>query len=284
MPKERTFKDTATTSVVSEYLNDLCGNPDFLCDNRDLCSKNSLYYGNIENIDKICVDMKKALICPNNVDTCLISIKSEIPGTDSNVVTTFMNIIIPIPNSYDTEGNKKFIRLPPLSGSISVGSDDICSSCACVDRFAKSPGSGNTEYTAPGQDTCVYSNNFSSYYYPLDLENIRNKLQDSPAIYINGDKIVNSNIIYTNNNEDIKPDRLYDILYENNINHKAAYNFITNVLYKNNTEYEKILNLHITEKKKLNIDESTTDLFVKNIVSFYIIFITFIILILFNAF
>ena len=101
-------------------------------------------------------------------------------------------------------------------------------------------------------------------------------------MFLGDDKIINSNIIYSNNNEDLKPDRLHDILVKNGIQPNIAYNFITNQLYKNNTENEKILNLHLSSKKIAEDLEAKKGVFLKNIVSFYIIFIAFIILIIFN--
>lgn len=282
MSKEREYLDQGTDVIVSEYLKNICSYPDFLCANKERCKENSPYYGTLENIEKICNGIKTANICTNNVDTCQVSAKSKIPGTDTNVVTTFMNIIIPIKGAFDDQGNQKFLRLPPLSGSKEPGTDEICNSCACIERFAKSPGTGNTDYTAPGQNLCVFSDTLEYYYYPLRIENISQKLTDEPDIVLDGIKIINANIIYSNNSEDLKPDRLYDILIKNGIIHSIAYNFITSQLYKNNIETEKILNLHLSGKKLDSELESKKGVFLKNIVSFYIILIAFIILIIFN--
>jgi hypothetical protein len=279
---QREYVDLATTKAVDDFLQYVCSDKNYLCKNVDKCAKSSNIWGGKDNILKVCENIKKGEKCSKNVDTCLVSARSEIPGASTNVVTTFMNIIIPIPGS-ETNGNKKFLRLPPLSGSIKPGSDDTCSLCACFERFARSrPGEGNTDYTAPGQNTCIFSDNFEYYYYPLDIENIVDNLTESPDIYLGGNKVLNSNIIYSNNNEDLKPDRLYDILIDNGINETVAYDFITKVLYKNNTENEKVLNLHLTNGKLKSQVDKNKNIFLKNIVTFYLIFIAFVILVIFN--
>ena len=149
----------------------------------------------MDNINKICETNILGNKCENNIDECVVSVKNLITGSRDNVVTTFLNIIVPIKNAVDEYGNQKFIRLPPLSSSKRPGEDEICNSCACIDRFAKSPGDRDTDYTSPGQDQCIFGDNFEYYYYPIEIEHINNKLVGQPDIYVGNYKVLSKNII-----------------------------------------------------------------------------------------
>jgi hypothetical protein len=126
---------------------------------------------------------------------------------------------------------------------------EICSVCACMNRFANSPGADTNNYTSPGQKECVYPDNFEYYYYPVYIEQMNSKLKDAPLITIGKYKIVNSNIIYTHSEEDLGAVNLYKILTKKGITKKLAVNFISNVLYKNNTTINNELQLFIANNK-----------------------------------
>ena len=134
--QRRKFVDQGTTEIVDDYINDLCSKQDFLCTNRKLCSENTSLFGSQENINKICKDIKIANTCTNDVDICIVSATNLLTNTQKSVNTSFLNIIVPIPDALDDLGNQKFLRLPPLSGSKIPGADDLCNSCACFERFA----------------------------------------------------------------------------------------------------------------------------------------------------
>jgi hypothetical protein len=280
----RKFIDQDTSQIVDDYINDLCSKQDFLCSNRKLCSENTSLFGTLDNIDKICTDIKKANTCINDVDICVVNAKNLITSSQKTINTTFLNIIVPIPNAHDELGNQKFLRLPPLSGSKIPGSNQICNSCACFERFSIAPGQQgeNAKYTAPGQGECVFDDSFEYYYYPLDIENITNTLHDDPEIYLGGSRVLSKNIIFANNNEDLQSGNLYNILINNGINAPTAYSFITKKLWPENNDKKTELKLHIknkTENELLNNDKLK---FQKNMITIYVIFIIFIILVLFN--
>ena len=283
------LSDNDTSELVDHYIDEICSDSNFLCKNKELCGKNSFMYTNTKNVEKICKNIKNANVCENQIDECLVVVKNQFGetidgsggGGGKNVVTSFVNIIVPIPNAFDALGNIKFIRLPPLSGSKKKGSLDICNICKCMNRFAKSPGAGENSSTSPGQNQCIYSDTFEHYYYPLYIENINRRLANAPVIKLGRRNIINENIIYVNSQEDLNPTNLYDILIENNITKTNTIKFITNVLYKNNESISKELRLYILNKKqskRINKDkfESYEDFIV-----YFIIFIIFIILILF---
>ena len=158
---------------------------------------------------------------------------------------------------------------------------ETCSICACMNRFATSPGGGANEYTSPGQNQCVYID-FEYYYYPLDIENIDSTLKNEPDIILGTYRVLPGNIIYANNNEDLGVENLYDILLENGITSNTAYDFITRKLWPNDTSKELQLKLRIKNKQGMLKMESENLKFKNHMVTFYIIFIVFIILILFN--
>jgi len=281
---KRKFVDQGTSAIIDDYINDLCANQDFLCTNRKLCSENTPLYGTLDNINKICKSIKIANTCTNDVDICVVSANNLLTSSQKTVSTTFLNIIVPIPGAFDKNGNKKYLRLPPLSGSKIPGSDDVCSSCACFERFAEAPGQSgdDSKYTAPGQNECVFNANFEYYYYPLDIENITNALNEQNDIYLGGSKIDPSNIIFANNNEDLEVGNLYDILIDREIPANTAFSFIVNTLWKNNIDKETQLKLHIKDKKDSELLEIKKLKFSQDVISFYVIFIAFIIMILFN--
>ena len=130
MPKSRQFIDQDTIAVKNEYLNNICSDAVFLCNNKNICSENSSFYGKTENIDKICENIKKGNKCENDIDQCVVSVKNSIMDSQNNIVSSFLNIIVPIKNATDEYGNQKFLRLPPLSSSKRPGIDSLCNSSA----------------------------------------------------------------------------------------------------------------------------------------------------------
>jgi hypothetical protein len=159
-----------------------------------------------------------------------------------------VNVIVPIPNALDSNGNTKFIRLPALSGSKKPKSMETCSICQCMNRFATSPGGGLNDNTAPGQNQCVFID-FEYYYYPVAIENLNRKIKNTPPIILGKYLIVNSNIIPILTEEDLSPINLYKILIKNGIPDGIALKFITKTLYKGNDNIVKELQLFLMNKK-----------------------------------
>jgi len=279
----RKFIDNDTSEIVDKYIDEICSNPEFLCNNIELCGNNTSIYANVKNVQTICNNIKEASICENDIKECIVLAENTFDESQKYVSTSFVNVIIPIKNSFDDQGNQKFIRLPPLSASKKKNSTEICKICACMDRFARSPGSGFNDYTSPGQNQCVYADGFEYYYYPLYIEEIRNKLKDTPLVTIGGKyKIINRNIISINTENDLSSCNLYNILIKNGISKNITLNFINNILYKNDKQSSKDLNLCLLNKSddiKLKLLENKT---FKNLSFFYLIFIAFLIIVLIN--
>jgi len=245
--------DIDTLESVDSYIDEICSDPAFLCSsdkNKQMCGKNTSIYTSVENVNNICENIKKSNQCENDIKECLVSTNSQFEETGKYVSTSFSNIIIPINKAFDMDGNQKFLRLPALSASKKKNSNEICSVCACMDRFARSPGSGFNDYSSPGQNKCVFGDDFEYYYYPLYIEQIRNGLKDTPPVML-GDKynIINSNIIHINTEDDLSTINLYNILTKKGISENVALNFIKNILYKNNKDAIKDINFYLLNKK-----------------------------------
>ena len=279
----RKFIDNDTSEIVDKYIDEICSDPVFLCNNVELCGNNTSIYANTKNVQNICANIKEASICENDVKECIVLAENSFDESQKYVSTSFINIIIPIKNALDDQGNQKFIRLPPLSGSKKKNSNEICNVCACMDRFARSPGSGFNDYTSPGQNACIYADGFEYYYYPLYVEEIKNKLKDAPIIKVGAKyKVINTNIIHINTEEDLSSCNLYNILIKNGISKNVILNFINNILYKDDKQSSKELNLCLLNKvdnEKLKSIENKT---FKNLSFFYLIFIAFLIIVLIN--
>jgi hypothetical protein len=250
MSYNRTFIDNDTTDQVNKYIDEICSDPVFLCKNRELCGKNTTIYSSVENVNTICTDMKKANECDNDFQECVVQVSNTLEGSQKFISTSFVNVIVPIPNALDRNGNNKFIRLPGLSGSKKPKSMETCSICACMNRFATSPGGGTNEYTSPGQNECVFID-FEYYYYPVAIENLNRKIKDTPPIILGKYLIINSNIIPVLTEEDLSPINLYKLLIKNGIPDGITLNFITKVLYKGNDNIVKELQLYLINDKGL---------------------------------
>ena len=282
--QDKLFINNDTQEQVSKYLDNICSNSDFLCNNKELCGTSTSIYTNVDNVDKICNKITEANKCENDFKECVVSVKNLIESSQQFISTSFVNIITPIANEIDTLGNQKFLRLPALSSSNSPNSKDICNICECMNRFASAPGAGNNNFnvsnTSPGQNECIYSSNFEYYYYPIAIENINNIMPNIPPVILGKYTIINSNIIYASSEEALAVGNLYDLLIKNEISNLNAVNFI-NKLYQNNPVKTKELNLYILNKKEKLISQDNKKKFYGNITLYYVVFIIFIIMIFF---
>jgi hypothetical protein len=276
----RTFVNNDTAEQVDHYIDEICSDPNFLCANKQLCGSSTTIYTNKANVEKICSDIIKSSECEEDFKECVVNTTNYFDDAHGTVSTSFVNIIIPIVGAYDSVGNQKFLRLPALSGSKKPRSTDICNLCACMNRFATSPGSGDviseSSYTSPGQNTCIYPSFIEHFYYPLSIENITTKLSGTPPVKLGKYTVLNSNIIYAHSEEELLVPNLYDLLIKNGIPQPAVTSFILNVLYKNDQDKNKELQLHLQSKelnKKALINKG---LFYENITFFYILLVLFI--------
>jgi hypothetical protein len=231
------FLDIDNIEQSNNYIDKICSDPDFLCkpDHRELCGTKTTIYSNVSDIDNICNSIKKANICDYDFLECIVLVENNFEEFKKYISTSFINIIIPIPKAVDQDGNQKFIRLPALRSSKKPNSMETCSICACMNRFATSPGGGGRggSDTAPGQNECLYMDTFEYYYYPIEIEKINIKIGNAPQIKIKDYIIINSNIITITNEIDLQPKNLYNILIKNGISTGLSKNFINDVLYNN---------------------------------------------------
>jgi len=267
------FINNDTQEQVSQYLDNICSDPNFLCKNKELCGTSTTIYTNVENVNKICKNIALSNKCENDFKECLISTTNYLDESKKTISTSFVNIIIPIPNEVDDQGNHKFLRLPALSGSKNKNSQDICDICECMNRFATSPGANNSD-TSPGQNQCLYPSSFEHFYYPTSIENINNILSNTPPIIFGKYKVINSNIIAASSEEALNVDNLYELLLKNKISKFNAINFINKLIPKKVKELNTYI-LNKNNKKNLKFKEN----FYENITIYYIVFIIFIILI-----
>jgi hypothetical protein len=244
----RSFVNIDNQEEISKYIDEICADPVFLCKNREICGNNTTIYMGTENVNEICKSIDEANICENDFKECVVLANNLLGGGQKYISTSFVNIIIPIPKALDDNGNNKFLRLPALSSSKKPNSMEICSICACMNRFATSPGAGENSFTSPGQNTCVYMDTFEYFYYPVQMETINKKLKDPPEIKFGSYLVINSNIITANTEEDLSVINLYNLLIKNGISTGLTTNFITNVLYKNNRDSSKELQLYLLNK------------------------------------
>ena len=84
-------------------------------------------------------------------------------------------------------------------------------------------------------------------------------------------KIFNTNIIRINTENDLSSCNLYNLLIKNGVSKNITLNFINNILYKNDKQSSKDLNLCLLNKAddiKLKLFESKT---FKNLSFFYLL-------------
>ena len=254
----RTLINNDSFEIFNKYIDEICEDPLFLCNNKDLCGNNTTIYANVKNVETICKDIKESSVCENNIKECIVLAHNSFNQSQKFVSTSFENIIVPIPKSIDENGNQKFIRLPQLQSSRKPDSMETCNVCACMDRFARSPGSGFNDYTSPGQNKCVYSDDFEYYYYPVQIEKIRNSnlLKDPPPVIVSSDKnkynVLNKNIIALKTEDELSVTSLYKRLTGEGISEFLTNNFILNILYKNDKERAKELKLYTSTLSTLS--------------------------------
>jgi len=278
---ENKFIVNDTSEQVGRYIDEICSDPNFLCSNRQMCATDTTIYTGIDNINKICSNIEKSNKCENEFAECMVSTENLFDEARNVVKTSFVNIIIPITGAFDNEGNQKFLRLPPLSGSKKPKSTDICNICACMNRFSTSPGSGGAinenSYTSPGQNICIYPAFIEHYYYPISIQNINTKLKNAPNVKIGKYNVVNSNIIHARSEEELLVPNLYDVLIKNGITPEISSSFILDKLYKNDQTKAKELKLHISGKNKENKTLVNNGIFYENITFFYVLLVLLII-------
>jgi hypothetical protein len=271
----RKLLENDTTDMVDNYIDSICTDPTFLCAHQEMCGKNTTIYKGKSNVEKICKDFKKANECESDIKQCVVQSVNSMDQSKQFVVTSFINIIVPIPNVKDELGNQMFIRLPPLSSSKKPDSKDLCNLCACMDRFAKSPGGKSNTYTSPGQNQCVFNDGFEYYYYPLEIENLHDTVPGIPPVKLGKYTVFNKNIITISSQSGLSPVGLYDVLLDHKVNKTDIYNFIKNVLYVENEDKQKELDNHILNlKEKYFQKRDNSKLYSKNLF-FFIILIAF---------
>ena len=268
------FVNNDTQEQISNYLDKICEKPEFLCENKDLCGTSTSIHKSIETVNKICKGLETDK-CENNIKECVISAKNLL-NESGPISTSFVNIILPIPNEVDDAGNQRFLRLPALSPSKNKNSKDICDICECMNRFSTGPGSSSN--TSPGQNQCIYPETFEYFYYPVSIENINNVLSNTPPLKLGKYTVINSNIIYASSEEALEVGNLFDLLIKNGISLTNSVNFV-NTLYQNNKVKE--LNLYILNKNKKLISQENKKNFYENITLYCVVFIIFIITIIF---
>jgi len=284
MAKSTGFVTNDSQEQINKYLNEICADPQFLCNNKDLCATNSIHYANKAAVDKICEDIKEAKKCDTDFSECMVSTINTFDEDKNNITTSFVNIIIPINNAFDEAANQKFLRLPALSSMKKPKSDDICNICACMNRFSTSPGAsasvGEKSYTSPGQNTCIYPDFIEHYYYPVSVQNLNTKLVDKPPVKLGKYNLFNKNIIFAHSEENLSVTNLYDLLISNGISEPITKDFILKALYRNDEAKAKQLELYIISKQQEGKRDIKNGAFYKNITFFYGTLVVFIFLLL----
>ncbi len=245
------------SQVVDKYIDSLCEDSSFLCQHRDLCVKSSLYTG-MDNINTICTDIVKSNECENQIGECLVQVVNTFDETPKTISTPFRNIIIPIPNALDEHGNNKFIRLPKLDSSHKLKSIDTCNVCACLNRFAGTPGAADTlGYTSPGQDTCKFSDKFENIYYPVYIEDLNKQLKN--FVDVGKYKIHPENVINIHDEKNLEASKLFEIISANGVSKPITRDFIAKVLYPYDDSVKERLNTIINNANKNQNQNQTQD-------------------------
>jgi hypothetical protein len=266
-----TVADNDTAEILQWDINEKCNDPLYLCSHRDKCVE-STHFTNRSNIDKICKDHEDANICLNDIKECVVQVKNN-TFDSAFVSTSFVNIILPIKNEFDKNGNQKFLRLPPLSSSKSTSSKDICNICSCVSRFATS---GTSPRTSPGSNICEYNDKkIETVYYPVVIENMNKKADPNVPMKVGNYNVLSSNIIYATSEEELEVCNLYNLLIKNDVLEYNAVQFIKNI-YQTDPLVSKKIESCIQQNTHKN--KGKNGAFYQNISFFYITFAIFLVL------
>ena len=286
------FLETDTFEITAKYRDEICEDPKFLCYsdvNKQFCGKNTTIYNSVQNVEEICKDLEEANICENDIKECIVLVDNSFSESSQKFASSsFENVIIPIPKAIDRDGNQKFLRLPKLMGRKKPNSNEICNICACMDRFARSPGSGFNDYTPPGQNTCVFGEDFKYYYYPISIQNLRNdkNLNQLPPVMLDGNNVKHENILVAKTEDDLSAVKLYNLLTSDGISETLTLNFIMNVLYKNDKQVAKDLSAYLEKQSTKSGSKSrfgvTTPVGSKKCQSFMLLIIVIILFFLFK--
>jgi hypothetical protein len=277
MSTKNEFRQADNLDQINKYIDEICSNPDYLCKNQELCGTSTSIYSSINDVNSICDQLGKNQ-CENDITLCNVSTQNTFTDPNQNVVTSFNNIILPIPDAKDNLGNQFFLRLPALSPSKLENSNQPCSICACVERFATTLGLGAN--TAPGQNQCVYMKTFNSIYYPIDME-LFNKNNGIDSVSTAGYTIFNSNIIETYTDDDLQVGVLYDKLVSVGIAESIVRDFVVTTLYNNDQSIIKELQLYIANKGVQTIKMDNKNKFYQNISFYYFVFCVFVVFLFF---
>ena len=107
MAKSTGFVTNDSQEQINKYLNEICADPQFLCNNKDLCATNSIHYANKAAVDKICEDIKEAKKCDTDFSECMVSTINTF-DEDKNNITTNERMIINFPiGDYLNENSPK---------------------------------------------------------------------------------------------------------------------------------------------------------------------------------
>ena len=72
----RSFIDIDNSEQVDKYIDEICSDPIFLCDNKELCGKKTTIYSSIQNVEEICKDISETNVCENDFKECESIIKN----------------------------------------------------------------------------------------------------------------------------------------------------------------------------------------------------------------
>ena len=175
----RSFVDIDTADQVDKYIDEICSDPVFLCNNKQMCGKNTSIYTGVKNVNIICDDISKANECENDFQECVVLANNTFGETQKYISTSFINIIIPIPNAFDLNGNN----------SVGTWSNlNITSNSNMTVSFTINIQSTNSNWrnifhiTNTNSNCCNYGNRVPSIWVTYDQTSllIVNDLQNAP--------------------------------------------------------------------------------------------------------
>jgi hypothetical protein len=89
----RTFINNDTAEQIDRYIDDICSNPEFLCKNKEMCAASTSIYSNIQNVEKICKDIKKANECEDNVKECVVTTQNSFDEARKTITNSIAHLI-----------------------------------------------------------------------------------------------------------------------------------------------------------------------------------------------